>query len=339
MTNYETSRSGELLLEEMQAKVFEAAAIIGGEGAMPEDVFPLPPENRADAELPDWTDEQADQIRSIAGELGIGAEQDVMPSPHDKNICILEGGKAWKMVAELQAVNKFLDESRKQGLNPVNALVIAGSPFRKIDQDEHKFIAAGLGIAAPVDTTEFDFAGMLSDYISGDRRADGVSGTNGKLLAYGYEVAEGNKTVKKATGQLVEKNPTKFGQVILLRVDREVQEDGTYKHQPDTAAVMRIVADLSSKEDHHVKGLPAVALITSNTYPSRQVDNVRAGMESTQVDSLGARRVYTTGMYGTETMAEVKGVPIAAETPLNQISGDLRMIQEKLKLAIKPDQG
>jgi hypothetical protein len=130
--------------------------------------------------------------------------------------------------------------------------------------------------------------------------------------------------VNEATGQLVHVGETSRGQAVqILRVDREIYEErgeSKYRFQPDSAALMGFVADAMEAQDQE----GGVALVTGNTYASRQYDAIRAGV------SRG--REFGVAMYGRATIAAVRGIDMLPDSPLNQLPDDLRSTYEKLRL-------
>jgi hypothetical protein len=286
----------------------DAAEIIGGQGAEVTGVFTQAPEVRKDAPEPNWTEDQTAQVREIAHRFGYGAEQNVLSGVRG-GIRVAEGGLAWKIAAELAVIDQ------EEGLE---SIVFAGSPYRKAKPEELAFIKDKYEVELQDGTTEYDIAHFFAQTKS-SRLAD-----KPVVMPFGYEVSEGNPTLAMGTGQLVHVGETDSGQAIqLLRVDREIyQEDDNqkYRYQPDSAALMGFVADVMEATGQE----GGVALVTSNTYASRQHDAVRAGLKR--------GREFGVAMYGRKTLAEVKGVEMQPDSPLNQLPGDLRSTYEKLQL-------
>ena len=67
----------------------------------------------------------------------------------------------------------------------------------------------------------------------------------------------------------------------------------------------------------------SIGLITSTTYPSRDIAAREAGLKSD--------RDFTVGMYGRSTLAKIQGKPASDPTPINQIPGELYVIAEALQ--------
>jgi hypothetical protein len=290
----------------------QAAEIIGGPDARVEDVFDRPPEERRTAPTPDWTPEQAANVREIAHRLGYGAEHNVS-SGLPGGILIAEGGLAWKIAAEAAA---FEDETGPR------TLLFAGSPHRVLREDEHEFLSQRLGVTLSGDATEYDLAGLFAE-----RQADKTSGQR-EILHFGYETTEGNPTVHRSTGQLVYVGETSKSQSVqLLKVEGRVDpEDGSkIIHKPKPVGLMRFMADVSALQGNKQE---SIGLVTSSTYASRVVDAVRAGI------SHGGRQ-FGVAMYGRQTLADIKGVPLQPDSPLNQLPGDLRETYDKLQALAK----
>jgi hypothetical protein len=300
---------------EQLAWLDQAAKVVGGPDATVPDVFDLPPEVRDDAPMPDWTPEQVDTVREIGRRMGYGAHEDVSSGLRG-SVCIAEGGKVWKMMAEAEAIN---------GQEDARTLVFAGSPFRPLGDDEHKFLAEVLGTPKPEGATEYDAAVWLAR-----SHTDPRVQTDPVTIHFGYGVEPGNPFVAEATGQLIHFGQTsKHQSVQVLRVDREpYEEDGRqkYRYQPDTMRLMTFMAQVLNAQgdtglEPHRPKLPVV-LETSNTYASRVVGAIRAG--------LAVDRQFGVGMYGRNTIHEL-GAPLPKETSLNQLPGDFRVMHDELQ--------
>jgi hypothetical protein len=284
----------------------EAAAAINGPMAVVEYAFDKPPEVRDHAPVPDWTEDQIVQVRAVARRLGYGAIENV-PSEVVGGQRLIEGGKAWKMDAEVNAIEDEIDPS---------GYVICATPFRELGIDEKNY----LGADAKGLSTEYDYGRAIAERLAAVKSES--------VLPFGYEVAQGNKTIQEATGQLIRKGQTESNQTVdLLRVDREVT--GTdrkgrqqYRYQPDTTALMGFQADVLKLQGDITS---PVAQETSGTYAERVVDVVRAG--------LAHRRQFGVGLYGRKELLQLNA-NLPAEMPLNQIAGSLRSYYEKLRTAV-----
>ncbi|HSX45694.1 MAG TPA: hypothetical protein VLG27_01665 [Candidatus Saccharimonadia bacterium] len=316
---------------QLQMQWIEATARgIGGEKATIEEVFPLPPDVRDEAPDPDWNEEQEATARALGERLGYAAEQNV-PSGTVGGVALVEGGKDWKIRAEVEAL---VDED-------VWAVVISGSPHRKIGNDEKEFRIAeckqrldkdpdittekkqellDLFTQAQDDVTEYDLA--VENAL--DLVRDGSGSPT--VLPYGYSLAEGNPLVYEKTGQFVLYGKDEKGRdVIVMRVDREDYEDEEsskwkYRHQPDPMRRMGIIADILAANDE--TDTPVV-FMTSNAYAERQVDAVRAGLKY--------GRQFAAAMYGRATLAFVKGEEMLPDARLNQLPGAIRIMYENNK--------
>lgn len=297
------------LIEKAKARIgyiSELVAHIGGEAATIDEVFPLPPEVRADAAAPEWDSETEQKVRNVAHEFGYGAEQNV-GSGLEGGARIVEGGLAWKIAAEAT----MLASERAENI------VFAGSAHRKLREDEITFVKLYYGIDLSADATEYDVAKLAAT-----RQINGL--VQEQTLPFGYEVAEGNPIIQEATGQLINLGSSSEGTGInVLRIDRdnyEVDGQPKYRYQPSSEVIMRLISDISTAVGDQTS---PVALITSNTYASRVPDAWRAG--------AGRNRQFGVAMYGRATLAEVKGEPMSADSPLNQLPGDLRIMHDNLQ--------
>ncbi len=293
----------------------EAAEIIGGPGAQVTEVFPAPvvegDKARNDAPIPDWTEEQTEQVWVIGRRFGYGARETVQ-SGLSGGMRIAEGGKVWKMLAEVEA---FKSED-----NP-NTEVICGSPFRQLGEDELTFLTEKRGIHLSKGATEYDFALAL-----GRLEVDGLAADEPVPQSLGYETSPGNPTTTDATGQLVYIGNKVNGQgVLVLRIEGEqyVDDEGKTRerNRPDTARVMTMMAEKLTNEGNLTD---PIAEGTSNTYASRMPDTVRASL------SLDPPRQFGAVFYGRETLGSL-GAPVPNEMGLNHLPGDLRVMHDKLQ--------
>lgn len=260
-----------------------------------------PEEARADSAPLPLTAEQETDLREIAGWFGIGGEADVVSAAGYQ---ILEGGKPWKIEAEAAIAGH------------TKTIIFAGSSFRKLGADETAYLEAKLG---GVDgETEYDMARQIAE------SQDGFVGLErDEILPFGYEVTPEHALVSGPTGQLVKIGKIHGRPVWLLRVDGETytDEEGNAKqrNRPDSAALMSFVAEVLSAGGDQTS---SVGLDTSTTYATRVIDTVRAGLRHD--------RTFDVGMYGRQTLADIKGEPAAQPTAINQIPGELRVAYDKL---------
>jgi len=306
--NENTPANVERYIVEQQSWIAEAAKIVGGPEATPESVFLKPPEVRSDSLALDLTEEQEQSLREVAGRFGLGGERDVLSLA---DLDVIEGGKPWKVAAEA-AIS-----------NPTAAKIFAGSPFREIGQEETAFMQESYGLTVDGAMTEYDMVKHIASQSEGF-----VPLEEEEVLPFGYDIDNGFELVEEQTKQLVKLGAVQHEDgsetdVIVLRVDRRNLDivDGRqqYSNQPDSAAIMGIVSDVLSA---HGDDESSVGMVTSSTYPSRAIDAVRAG--------LSKGREFRTGMYGRGTLADIKGEPVAAPTDINQIPGELYVLNEKL---------
>ena len=266
------------------------------------DVYPEPTEVRADGEDLGLSADQEIAFREVAGRFGLGGEVDVVSGARHQ---IIEGGKPWKIEAEAAIADK------------AETVIYAGSPHRIIGQDERDYLTTKYGAELPDQVSEYYAAVMIAT-----NQKDFVI-SESSVLPFGYDIDNGHTLVQEQTGQLVQMGTQNGRPVLALRVDREDYEDEEgnkkYRNQPDSAALMGFIADVLSATGDDVS---SVGLNTSNTYASRAIDAVRAG--------LSRGRVFEVGMYGRETLAEIQGKPATEPTAINQIPGELHAMSAKL---------
>ncbi len=286
----------------------EAAVVVSGKGATVTDTFALPPGTRDDAPMPNWTEGQITNVRSIGQRMGYGARETV-PSSVRGGVRFIEGGKIWKILAETKALAEEQD---------FNTIIFGGSPNRPLPEDERTFLDKHLELeeVTPEGTTEYDGALLIAKFAVAKTLHE-------EVLHFGYEISEGNLLIRRSTGQLVQIGQTSLAQnVQLLRIDREDYKNDAgedkYRYQPDTTRVMTLVSEILSAQG--IKK-DSVALITSNTYASRVVAAWRAG--------LSHSRQFDVAMYGRDVLTNM-GAPVPDDWPLNQIPGDLRVRYEEL---------
>jgi hypothetical protein len=311
MTTYEHDPNGnpEQYVAERQQWLGEAAQILYGTemaGVDLAETFTSAGEVRDEAEEIMLPPEREAQLREVAGRFGIGGETDI---PAAADVEIIEGGKPWKMEAEARIAR------------PGGIRVYAGSPFRTVGDDEKAYMQSRLEPQEAAGTTEYDVARQLAELESGFEPLE-----HDQVVDFGYKVEEGNPSVAEPTGQLLQIGTLDGQPVYLLRVDRQPYTDevtgrGKYRFQPDSAALLRVVTEAMVQSGYEVT---STGLLTSNTYASRSVDAVRAGV----LDGHDFR----VGMYGRQTLAEVRGEPVASAPSLHQIPGELRTIAKKLAL-------
>lgn len=280
-----------------------------GEDAQVEEKFPQPTQPRDDAPDPGWAPEQEARAREVAQRFGYGAEHDV-PSGLIGGIRIAEGGKVWKIMAEAEAI-RAEDQ-------PVS-VVFAGSPHRKLGEDEITFLMEKHEVTLPEGATEYDAARWVAE-----RFSDASIHEEPEVLEFGYQIAEGNPAVTEATGQLVRIGQASGGQSVeLLRIDRENYQDeagdAKYRHQPNTARLLTLFSEMLAL---HGDEASPVAIVTSNTYASRQFATMEAGLKH--------GRPFGEVFYGRNTIRSL-GAPVPAEMPRHHLPGDLRVAYESLQ--------
>jgi hypothetical protein len=302
----------------------QGALQIGGKGAAVEDVFSLPPTDRDTAPEPNWDGEQEAAARNLGERLGYAAEKNV-PSGLRGGILLDEGGKVWKMQAEAEA---RADEE------DLHSVIISGSPYRLIGEDEKAHKVANFKKQLPEDIPDEEIESQVAEYeksLEGFTEYDEaveiaqslVESVEEEILPYGYEISEGNPIVAEATGQFVKRGKDIAGKdIITMRVDREVvEETGKYQYQPNPLRRMGIISDILEEINNDTE--TPVIFGTSNAYASRKVDALRAGLDN--------GRQYGVAMYGRETLARVKDEPMQPGARLNQLPGDIRQMYDKLQ--------
>lgn len=300
----QNNQSIEAYLSERAAWMADAVEVLTGDReADPAVVFAPATEVRDDAAPLGLTAEQETFLREVAGRFGIGGEANVYSRAE---VQILEGGKPWKIEAEAQIIHT------------AKTILFAGSPYRKLGQDETDYLKAKLPEGTEPADNEYDMARQIAGLQEGFEALEAD-----EVLPFGYNIQNNHSLVSEATGQLVRIGKLEEADVIMLRVDRENYEDedgkAKYRNQPDGAALLRVVSEVLSATGDDTS---AVGINSSTTYASRAVDTVRAGLKS--------GRTFSVGMYGRQTLADVKGEPVAAPTGINQIPGELHTMQEKL---------
>jgi hypothetical protein len=265
-------------------------------------VFAAPTEVRDDTEPLQLSQDQETSLREIAGRFGIGGEADVFSGA---SVDVIEGGKPWKIEAEARLAN--------------GTKIFAGSAERAIGADEAEYLQPKLQPGQTMPQTEHDAARLIAESEPGF-----VALEDQRIVLFGYAVSEqGIENFAEASGQIVQIGET-FGQpVYVARVDREyyTTEDGRSKYrQPGGVDLLQIAAQAMEVDGREVS---SVGLLTSNTYASRALDVTLAGMKD--------GRDYRVGMYGRQTLAEVKGEEVASPVPVNQIPGELYVIAGKLE--------
>ena len=308
-SNEVNNRSTAEFVEERLGWLREAAELYHGpeiEGDII-GLLPEPTEPRADAEGWDLDDAKEAKLREIAGRFGIGGEQDVLA---ESEIHLLEGGKPWKVASEMAISSGS------------NTVILAGSPNRKIGDDEHKYMTTKHQTMIE-NETEYDMVRRIAEGAEGF-----VPLEEDVILPFGYDIKAGHQLVEEPTGQFVEIGTINGAQVVILRVDRENMLDGKYQNQPGALDLLKVVADARTAAGDQTS---TIGFLTSNTYASRAISVVEAGFDS--------NREFSVGMYGRNTLANVQGNPVAEPTAINQIPSELNvMAKAVIHLQNKIDQ-
>ena len=287
----------ESYVSQQQTFLQEAVGIMAGDRTLnPLEVFPEPTAVRQDAEPVEISEEAESRLRAAAAELGMGANED---TPSNSDHQVMEGGLAWKIAAEAKISE------------PRSTFIFAGSPLRKVNDAEKTFMADKLSVSNPGET-EYDIAKQIAE-----AQPDYEPLEEPVVLTFGYKVSEGCELVRESTGQIIQIGENQGRAVVLLRVDQDNPEPPFFR--PDSAALMSFVANVLSESGDEQS---SVGIVTTNTYPSRGIDAMRAGIGH-------PNRPFDLGMVGRETMGDVKGVEVQP-TPINQIPGELHQIAAKL---------
>jgi hypothetical protein len=296
----------------------DAAEVIGGEGATVEEAFaePIVEGNiaRDNAPEPDWTDTQEAKVREIGRKFGYGAEEDVY-SPFKGGVRILEGGKAWKIIAETETLDSELNEHHTE--------IFCGSPYRFLEPHEVSFLQDKRGMKVPSVLTEYDFVLMLARH----RVAEGKRSTKSEPVVmeeFGYEKTEGNIASELVTGQLLRIGHTaSAGLVQVLRVEGElfaVDSKIKERNRPNNTRLITLIGERMTAEGNTTD---PIVQITSNTYASRVPGAVLGGLQMDQQRPVGV------DMYGRSTIRSIDA-PVPKEAPRRHIPGDFRLMNSNL---------
>lgn len=271
-----------------------------------------PNEARADQAGLELSVEQELSLREIAGRFGVGGEQDIKSNTDQE---ILEGGLPWKVEAE--AINVLVRNRDTETIaHSPKTIIFSGSPFRKLGATEISYLELKFGTAG---TTEFDMVRQVAEAQEGFEPSE-----QDEVLPFGYDIQNNHELKDEATGQLIKIGSIDGTSVVLLRIDREnyTNDEGEpkYRNQPDSAALMGFISGVLTACGDETS---SVGFNTSTTYASRAIDTVRAGLK--------VGRSFNFGMYGRQTLAEVKGGAVAEPTSIHQIPGELRVMHDKLQ--------
>lgn len=265
-----------------------------------------------------FTDDQEQALREIAGRFGLGGHVDVLSHAEHQ---VQEGGKPWKIEAQL-AISKGLG---------TRSIIMCGWPGRNLGADEQDYLQQKYGIAP---TNEYEMARALAE-----RQEGFVADETTEVLPFGYDIHDENRFLQEKTGQLVKIGSIDGIPVLLVRIDNdwlEVKDPATDQvvqrkpiNRPDSAAIMLFISDFLWA---HGDTTGSIGFNTSSTYASRAIDTVRA--------SLDADRRFSVGMYGRETLRSTGAPNIPAESPINQLPSELRIIYfdklQRLKAELQP---
>lgn len=301
-------------LAEHQEWMADAVEIVSGDrNADPFVVFPERTMHEQDAARDDasgliLTEDQEARFREVAERFGLGTEQDL---PSEADYQVQEGGKPWKIRAQLANTNGSQTKS----------IIMCGQPGRTLGPDETEYLTAKYGHAS---SNEYDMAQQIVMAQEGFVASDHV-----EVLPFGYDIHNNHALVEEQTGQLTKIGELNGVPVMMVRIDNDwevvvdeasKEEKRVQRNRPDSAAIMRFIANVltaSGDEDS------SVGFNTSNTYASRAIDTVRAGLQ------LG--RAFKVGMYGRNTLKTMDPPKLQEKSPISQIPAEFRIIEEKLQ--------
>ena len=286
--------------------IYESAEKIGGPGATPETVFVAPSKDDRErgAAAQSWTEDQETELYALGEKLGYASEFNV-PTGLIGGVRLVEAGKTWKVMAELEAL--------KADEQDVEQIVLAGSPFVALGDDEKAFAVQEGHDHLTGAESQYDVALILARGL--------VAEADERTLPYGYAVAEGNELIAQPSDQLKHLGKTAAGQSVeVIRVDRQVNEDGSYSFQPSQLRLLGILSEILTARGDSTSG---AGLLGSNAYASRRFEVLRAALRD--------GRQYEVGMYGRATLAAVKNEPMLPGARITHLPGDIRLSYDSLK--------
>ena len=305
----------EQILARSEAALRQAVAIVSPENPDedPVVVFPNSSERRADDPGLDLTDEQEEQLRSAAAELGFGRESDRTLSEQGivAPYLIIEGGQPHKMKAELEVALLDLEDNKPR--QQPRAIILTATPFRAINMLDEKQSAKRL--TGKTGANEYEQARDIVGTIPN------IELSGGGVLPFSYDIDDGFKVTRRPSGQFEMLGNLGPIPVILMRIDRETLADGSYIKQPGTADIIQII-DAIARDGGETEA--PIAFITSSTYePSRSVGVATAAIHTDRLIAIGS--------YGTARLATVKGVDEPAPAPITQLPGELNKMAKDVK--------
>jgi hypothetical protein len=322
-------QSTEAYVTERLGWITDAVEVLTGDRSTPvEEALSRPMEKVTDARedspavvgLPE-IDEQ--KLRDGVSRFGMGKVEDVMADLPEGYVDIKEGGLVWKMLAEQMAgKNTVVSEEESDTQNEeddAGSYVYPGFPGRPTTEAERIFQINKLGIEEDKTTSnEYESARLIAEL-----HPDHIPFSEPLVLPFGYDIHNKHSLIEEPTGQIVQIGTQNNKPVLWVRVDHQPQEDDPSKFvqgtKPDTADIVGIISDVLTACGDDTT---AIAITTSNTYPSRVIDSISTGL--TKGRQVGA------SMYGRKTLADAKKEEIQEPTALNQIPPELRVIHDKL---------
>lgn len=294
-----------------------AVEIVGHPDEDPLEVFDAPPQRRSDAPAPKWGEsDQSSLSWHLAETLGYGREEDTPLSEVglQDGHAIAEGGRPPKMFAELMTI---LDDAEARPAT----ITMSADGERVLPDDERQELARLLGIdveAVPEDTTEYQAARRLVHSIEGFQPYNFSNPKKDAIMPHSYDMDNNYALGTEKSGQVVRTGTLKGAPVFLLRVDTQKRYDpdtGKEKRQrPGPVQIMKIISDIVTEAGDTAT---PVAMVTGNSYPSRGVAALIAGIETKP------ERVMGVATYGAARLAQLKGESTPAGPAANQYSGEL----------------
>jgi hypothetical protein len=247
-------------------------------------------------------------LRATIAELGPGRETDRTLSElglFGANV-VIEGGQPHKVVAELGMV---LDD---HNASP-QAIILSGSS-RTITNPAEVASAERLGVSA---ATEYEMVRKVVESTEGFKPLPLDT-----ILRLSYDIDNQYAVGHDSAGQFIHIGTLLDADVILMRIDREHFIGSTPGTPPNSGDVMKIVHEITRANGDDTS---PVALVTSATYqPSREVDAARVAVQT--------GRTIGVPTYGTSRLASVKGEPVPAPAPINQLPGELHKLALQTEL-------
>jgi len=299
------------IISKYEASLDRAVLAVSGEvGTSINDVFPNPrsEERRADVAFDDSVVYDEEAFRAAMAEMGPGRVENRGAKEvglQEGYVALVEAGQAHKIVAELNVI------FNKDEIAP-SAVIIAASSERILPEQERIVTAGVLGIDQDsVGRTEYDISrqSLLSQ--------PGFEQAEDEILPYSYD-SEGALVPGEDSQQFVKVGSLNGADVVLMRIDREYNEDGSYS-QLDNIAKMNVISDILSEQGNDST---EIGFATSATYePSNVVSSFHSQSETSRPTKVIS--------YGTQELAGVKGGEPTLPA-LNQLAGEAYKVAQQI---------